>query len=429
MRDRDVRAANGLARRGFITRYVCLVLAILLSAGMFVGTGAPVAKAAGPAIIYASPADGAFPVGGTTFAVQVRLDTAGTSVNAVQAWLTFPADLLEVVGTPDTTGSFLQLWMPEVSVDNTLGLIRLAAGLPSGFDSGFTGDGLVATITFRTRSAIGTATIGFDTPNCAALQSSDNADVLGHFVPASRTINGEMAGALRLTRTTKVSGQRVVTEYELLDAGLNRIDLTSSTVQSLTMAYESGAPAAFPLDDTTGNIWFDVLNAGGTYHMRAVMKAVGGVSVAYSADLLWQPQTAAFSVAGAWVTRVGLAYIPFTCGVNVSAVDGLFRFDRTGANPQALPVTGDPDLYVSIALLPGTYRVVIADGGTFTIASLTQERTGDLNHDGVIDIFDASMLMAAWGPSAPTLEADINGDLVVDIFDAGFEISHWTPRP
>jgi hypothetical protein len=47
---------------------------------------------------------------------------------------------------------------------------------------------------------------------------------------------------------------------------------------------------------------------------------------------------------------------------------------------------------------------------------------GDINHDGIVDIFDAIMLSAAWNsmPGSPKWnpDADFNNDNIVDIFDA-----------
>lgn len=54
---------------------------------------------------------------------------------------------------------------------------------------------------------------------------------------------------------------------------------------------------------------------------------------------------------------------------------------------------------------------------------------GDINGDGVVDIFDAILLSAAFGstPSAPNWnpKADLNGDDIVDIFDAIVFSSHF----
>jgi subtilisin family serine protease len=49
--------------------------------------------------------------------------------------------------------------------------------------------------------------------------------------------------------------------------------------------------------------------------------------------------------------------------------------------------------------------------------------TGDLNGDGVVNIFDLSILLSNWGTSDPI--ADINNDGTVNIFDLSILLSNW----
>jgi hypothetical protein len=55
--------------------------------------------------------------------------------------------------------------------------------------------------------------------------------------------------------------------------------------------------------------------------------------------------------------------------------------------------------------------------------------TGDINGDGVVDIYDAIILAGAYnskpGDSNWNPNADINGDNVVDIYDAIMLSSHY----
>ena len=57
---------------------------------------------------------------------------------------------------------------------------------------------------------------------------------------------------------------------------------------------------------------------------------------------------------------------------------------------------------------------------------------GDLNNDGVVNVFDLSILLSDWGTT--TTLADLNNDGTVNIFDLSILISHWgqtgsTPTP
>jgi hypothetical protein len=56
---------------------------------------------------------------------------------------------------------------------------------------------------------------------------------------------------------------------------------------------------------------------------------------------------------------------------------------------------------------------------------------GDVNGDGIVDIFDVGFISAHWYPGPPigplgyNAIADINNDLAVDILDIGITSAHW----
>lgn len=78
------------------------------------------------------------------------------------------------------------------------------------------------------------------------------------------------------------------------------------------------------------------------------------------------------------------------------------------------------------------YRVISRDAAGNT-ASSTTDRTfatpaapvsGDINSDGAVNVFDLSILLAAWGTSSSAPDIDHNG--VVNVFDLSVLLSHWT---
>ncbi len=68
---------------------------------------------------------------GTEFALNIKLDSEGASVNAVQATLKYPKDVLEVVRT-DKTGSAFTFWLEEPSISAENGTVRFTTGATSG---------------------------------------------------------------------------------------------------------------------------------------------------------------------------------------------------------------------------------------------------------------------------------------------------------
>jgi hypothetical protein len=396
-----------------------LALAFCMLAVGFPGSDR--ARADGSADLYVAPASGDFVVGGLTFDVQIRVDSGTDAINAVEAVLAFPADRLEVVGAPSVVGSVLEFWMPETTFDNVLGIVHVTGGVPSGFDGGFIGDGLVATVRFRTKLTTGLASVSVDLAQSHVLRAVDNTEVLAAVAGGSYTLTEWASGDLLLTGGLRIEGQVVELEYELQDGGV-RVDVSTAMVQSITVSYEGGTPATMA-PDATGNVWFDALHLAGTYDFVFIMEA----GVTYHAGIEWGPTAAAFVETGVWQKVGGKMFIPSSCGLDLSLSSAIAMFEPTLANPQVVPVPAGADLLFSIAHVYGQYTFVIVAGQSVTVASLTQPRTGDLNHDGVINIFDASAMMTAWGLCDPSLEVDLNADGRVSILDASMEMTRWTP--
>ncbi len=94
-----------------------------------------------------SPSAGVFSVG-STFNVSVMLDTKGKAVNALQTFLTFPPDKLQVV-SPSTGQSIIGVWTATPKYNNIKGNVSLEGGIPGGIT---TSSGVLTTITFRVKS-------------------------------------------------------------------------------------------------------------------------------------------------------------------------------------------------------------------------------------------------------------------------------------
>jgi len=91
-----------------------------------------------------------------TFIVEVRLDTEGKEINAVEADLKFPSDLIEIIDF-SKGGSILTLWVKEPSIKQAKQEeISFIGGIPQGFN----GKGLISKITFFGKR-IGGAEVSF----------------------------------------------------------------------------------------------------------------------------------------------------------------------------------------------------------------------------------------------------------------------------
>lgn len=110
------------------------------------------------ASLYLAPSTGTYTVG-NTFSVQVRVNTGGVAVNAVDGSLVFNPDKLEVASIRKDESVF-NLWVQEPSYSNALGSISFGGGRPT---PGYTGSsGTIVTITFRAKTAtLDTANVTF----------------------------------------------------------------------------------------------------------------------------------------------------------------------------------------------------------------------------------------------------------------------------
>jgi len=90
---------------------------------------------------------------GDSFIVEVRIDTEGEEINALELGLTFPPNLLEVVDF-SKGNSILQLFAEEPKIQQ--GEISFVGGIPKGFN----GDGLLGKINFLAKE-IGKAEVSF----------------------------------------------------------------------------------------------------------------------------------------------------------------------------------------------------------------------------------------------------------------------------
>jgi Cohesin domain len=162
---------------------------ILLISIAALATSQPAAAAG--ASLYLQPAQASYQTG-ATFRIDIRLNAAGENVNAVQADLTYPPNLLEF-SSVDTSGSAFTL---DAVVKGGDGKVQIARGKIGGL----TGDVLVATVVFKATHA-GTAKIGLSTTS-AAPRSEGSSDALTSRQGATVTVTGPAVAGGKAPKTT-----------------------------------------------------------------------------------------------------------------------------------------------------------------------------------------------------------------------------------
>jgi hypothetical protein len=122
-----------------------------------------------PPTIYLDLQNQTLPVN-SNFTVTIREDSGTTAINAVQANLSYPANLIDFVSIDSSTSAF----DVNAAASGGAGVIDLARGKTGTL----TGPQVVAVVTFHTKTTSGAANIAF-TSGTALVNSTNNQDLLG----------------------------------------------------------------------------------------------------------------------------------------------------------------------------------------------------------------------------------------------------------
>jgi len=221
---------------------------IILLTGIF-----GITNLANAAIISINPQEKEFATG-ETFLVEVHLNSKKEVINAVEATIKYPTDLLEVVKI-SKGGSFLSLWAKEPDIEKSGGIIELAGGIPGG---SLVLDGKILTITFKSKKS-GVGEVNF----------TDNTKVL---------LNDGLGTA---TKLTKVSGIFTINQNHFIEidspthpdenswyANYNfsvEWELKNNAVYSYILSSRSDEEPDNNRESTNGQVTFSNLNDGVYY--------------------------------------------------------------------------------------------------------------------------------------------------------------------
>jgi len=193
------------------------LLGVILALPLF----APFTAYADTATLYLSPASGSVSKG-KVLPVTLRVNSGNEPVNAIQANLSYPANLLDVVSIKKASA-----WdtVAENSYGN--GSIRIARGaLPAS-----TGDKAVAVIEFRAKTDSGTANVNF-TSGSAVISANTNKDVK----------SGERGGSYTLKPVT-VTPTAPEPPKDTIPPKISKVEATEITATTAVITWTTSEPA------------------------------------------------------------------------------------------------------------------------------------------------------------------------------------------
>ena len=293
----------------------------------------------------AAAADGSFsltPASGThaegsTFAVEMRINTGGNAVTAAQGTVTFNSALLSA--TVSTTGTDLPLSIPSSSA----GRVQIA-GAVSG-TTGYTGtNGLLGTITFTVKAG-GTAAVNFVQAENAMVLTDGTTTIPTTATNASYTLTGDAPAE------PPVVSQITATNIAETSA---KVTWMTSTSTKGKVEYGTTTNYGSRMDEsafaTNHSLTLSGLAANTTYYYRIVATDQGGTATTSPAANF--KTTAA--TGGGTTTPPPAPTVTNTTGTSAPTVT-----PTSTQKPITAPVTGAGEtIAIILALLAGVAGVI-----------------------------------------------------------------------
>lgn len=176
---------------GFLTKFKKasntnkVIAAVLAVSVAVVGYSLYRSLAADYPTMYVQPS-GASVSAGQVLTVEIRVDTAGQSTNAVQADLTYSTNFFEF----QSINSSASAYGIDAQATGGSGSVSIARGNISGVS----GDVLVAAVSFKVIAGSGTGSINFS-DSSVLLRASDSSDILASTIDGSYTVPSSGSGS------------------------------------------------------------------------------------------------------------------------------------------------------------------------------------------------------------------------------------------
>jgi len=389
-------------------------LALILFVVIFASIGAYLytsSRAAGNATLSLSPSSSS-PALGSTFTVTIYENSGTVAVNAVQADLTYNTSLLQYVSTDLTTSAFTTVGQ------NTGGNGVVNLGIAS-LGVNRTGSQIVAVVTFRA-IGVGSAAVNFAATSAIVNATTQNnevgtmtggtytiADRTSPTTPSAVTVTSHTANSVTLSWAGSTDNVGV-TGYNVFRNGSQ---IGQSTITSYTNTNVS--PGSY------------------TYSVQA-RDAAGNVSsqstiTSYTlADEIAPSVPSGLNMTSNTTNSIRIAWTASTDNVGVTG----YRVYRNGT----LAGTSTTNSYTDSGLVANTaysYTVSAYDaaGGASTQSTAssfrTAMKTGDINGDGAVNIYDLSILATNFGRSGTSAQGDLNNDGAINVYDLSILATNW----
>ena len=250
-------------------KLLTFLLTISLIAGVFLIYPSKQALAGGS--LYLSPgSQGVYQ--GSTFYVSVRVNTGGSSVNAVQANLSYPTDKLDYWGVGYSGSAF------EIQAESSGGggAIRIARGTISAKS----GDLLIGTITFRAKVSSGSAYVSFTSGS----EAVKNGQVISATSGATYTFTEPAPPPKPKPKDTTAPK---ISEAKVSGIGLNEAIVIWKTNEKATSVIEYGPSKSLGIIASSTKLVTShkialsskLLFPGTTYYYQIKSKDVAGLKV------------------------------------------------------------------------------------------------------------------------------------------------------
>lgn len=301
-----------------------------------------------------SPISGSF-ASGSTIKVNVYANSGGEAANAVQANIVYPADKLQYISI-STSGSALTIFAEKYASGN---VVRIGGGTPS---PGFTGNKLIATVSFKVLSDSGNATLTF-ADDSALLRDSDNANILSGKGTATYTLGKASTSPLitsgaspTKTQTITQANQLVVSAVAVENTTTNSAVITWKTDMKSDSTIEYGTTLEYEFTKNDKEALLDhrivldeLLAAGTTYHFR--VRSRDGGKEGQSEDMTFKTKgyTAIIHVANANGKPVAGAHVTIYSDAQEGVTDsnGEVMFTNVAAGKHGLIIKKNNQTVIS----------------------------------------------------------------------------------